>query len=285
MYASGPVAAILLRLDPVVGDTAILGLLHGGAGAATASPSSLAWRCARPGSIAVPIAVASAHRPRPASRISTAASCRVRSAMPRRSRLRMPPGTSRERPGGARRPTRRRPGDGLYLGRAQITPALRRLVRARRGRAPRHRRARRGPLLRDASADRRGGAGEQRLPPRGLSRPASAAARPSTSSSPRRRTSRDLSLELPLGAIGEITAAEHFAHGLLETTEVDPGREYFFRLGRFTRHRHSLDLRLLPGGRADATVGGSLDVVRVDDRAAFFDHEQQARLRADSDTR
>jgi putative beta-barrel porin BBP2 len=86
----------------------------------------------------------------------------------------------------------------------------------------------------------------------------------------------DLSLDLPLGGIGEITGAEHFARGVLETAEVDPGREYFFRLGRFTRHRHSLGLRLLPGGRADVTAGGSLDVVRVDDQAAFFDHEQQA---------
>jgi putative beta-barrel porin BBP2 len=85
----------------------------------------------------------------------------------------------------------------------------------------------------------------------------------------------DLSLELPLGSVGEITGAEHFAHGLLETAEVDPGREYFFRLGRFTRHRHSLNVSLLPDRRADVTVGGSLDVVRVDDRAAFFDHVEQ----------
>jgi hypothetical protein len=84
----------------------------------------------------------------------------------------------------------------------------------------------------------------------------------------------DVSLNVPL-AIGEITAAEHFAQGLLEITEVDPGREYFFRLGRFTRHRHSLGLRLVPGGRADIALGGSLDTVRVDDQAAFFDHQAQ----------
>jgi putative beta-barrel porin BBP2 len=86
----------------------------------------------------------------------------------------------------------------------------------------------------------------------------------------------DLSLDFPIGGVGEITGAEHFARGLLEAAEVDPGREYFFRLSRFTRHRHSLSLRLLPGGRADVTVGGSLDVVRVDDPAAFFDHDEQA---------
>ena len=85
----------------------------------------------------------------------------------------------------------------------------------------------------------------------------------------------DLSLNLPFGGVGELLAAEHFAHGVLETAEVDPGREYFFQLGRFTRHRHNLGLRLLPGGRVDGTVAGSLDVIRVDDRAAFFDHEEQ----------
>ena len=86
----------------------------------------------------------------------------------------------------------------------------------------------------------------------------------------------DLSLNLPLGGVGEITGSEHFAHGVLETSEVDPGREYFFRLGRFTRHRHSLGVRVLPGGRADLAVGASLDVVRVDDQTAFFDHEERA---------
>ena len=86
----------------------------------------------------------------------------------------------------------------------------------------------------------------------------------------------DVSLDLPLGGIGEITGAEHYSHGVLETSEVDPGREYFFRLGRFTRHRHSLNLRLLSGGRTDVSVGGSLNAVRIDDRAAFFDHEEQA---------
>ena len=85
----------------------------------------------------------------------------------------------------------------------------------------------------------------------------------------------DLSVELPLGGVAEIAGAEHFARGVLETSEVDPGREYFFGLGRFTRRVHNLALRLLPGGRVDATVAGSLDVVRVDDRSSFFDHERQ----------
>jgi hypothetical protein len=84
----------------------------------------------------------------------------------------------------------------------------------------------------------------------------------------------DLSLQLPLGAFAEIVASEHYAHGVLEAAEVDPGREYFFGLGRFTRHVHSAAFRLT-GGRGDAAIGGSLDDVRVDERSTFFDHEQQ----------
>ena len=86
----------------------------------------------------------------------------------------------------------------------------------------------------------------------------------------------DLSVEIPVGTVAQITGGEHFARGVLETAEVDPGREYFFGLGRFTRHVHSLGVRLLPGGRADAAVAGSIDVVRVDDRSSFFDHERQS---------
>jgi hypothetical protein len=85
----------------------------------------------------------------------------------------------------------------------------------------------------------------------------------------------DLSFDLPLASV-EITGSEHFARGLLETAEVDPGREYFFGLGRFTRHVHALGLRLFPGGLVDATISGSLAQVRVDDRSTFFSHDQQS---------
>jgi hypothetical protein len=85
----------------------------------------------------------------------------------------------------------------------------------------------------------------------------------------------DLSFDLPLASV-EITGSEHFARGLLETAEVDPGREYFFGLGRFTRHVHALGLRLFPGGLVDATIAGSLAQVRVDDRSTFFSHDQQS---------
>jgi hypothetical protein len=168
-----------------------------------------------------------------------------------------------------------RTGEGLYLGRVRFTPSLHALyVRAE------------GALL-DTAAPVKDRYYEVR-PQIGAEAPVSTGfIRGAYQAHIRRGSSfdvvdstithlADLSLELPLGGAAEIRGSEHFAHGVLETAEVDPGREYFFGLGRFTRHVHSLNLRLLPGGRADATVGGSLDVVRVDDRSTFFDHEQQS---------
>jgi hypothetical protein len=85
----------------------------------------------------------------------------------------------------------------------------------------------------------------------------------------------DFAVDVPLGGV-EVTGTEHYARGILETSEVDPGREYFFRLGRFRRHRQGLAVRLLPGGSLDASVGATNDAVHVDERAAFFDYTQQS---------
>jgi hypothetical protein len=88
----------------------------------------------------------------------------------------------------------------------------------------------------------------------------------------------DASLEVPLGSRVKLRAADHFARGLLEATEVDAGREYFFRLGRFTRNSLSGSLRSeLGGGRLtlELDLGGNLDQVEIDDRAGFFDYERR----------
>ena len=84
----------------------------------------------------------------------------------------------------------------------------------------------------------------------------------------------DASLGFELGGVTEVSAGLHHARGLLETAEVDPGREYFFQLGRYSRWLSTASLRFFPGGRADLTVAGSRDVVGVDEPAAFFDHVQ-----------
>jgi hypothetical protein len=104
--------------------------------------------------------------------------------------------------------------------------------------------------------------------------------RPGSSFSASRGTTHlaDASLQVPLGPRLTLRASDHFARGQLETTEVDAGREYFFRLGRFTRNTVSGSVRTeLGGGRLtmDLDLGGSLDQVWVDDRAGFFDYERR----------
>jgi hypothetical protein len=88
----------------------------------------------------------------------------------------------------------------------------------------------------------------------------------------------DASLQVPLGSRLTLRGSDHFARGQMETTEVDPGREYFFRLGAFTRNTVAGSLRAeLGGGRLtlDLDLGGAFDTVTVDDDAAFFDYERR----------
>ena len=80
-------------------------------------------------------------------------------------------------------------------------------------------------------------------------------------------------LELPVGPSIVARANGHFSRGLLETTEVDPGREYFFQLGRYTRLDLSGGLRVQTGGRLDLDVSGSRYRLQLDERAGFFDYE------------
>jgi hypothetical protein len=80
------------------------------------------------------------------------------------------------------------------------------------------------------------------------------------------------SLTLPLGPNVMSRAGGHFTRGLLETTEVDPGREYFFQLGRYKRYDLSAGLRVETGGRLDFDVSGLRRELEVDDTAGFFSH-------------
>jgi Putative beta-barrel porin 2 len=81
-----------------------------------------------------------------------------------------------------------------------------------------------------------------------------------------------LSVDLPLGPAVSLRAGHHYAHGLLETSEVDPGREYFFRLAPFTRHETTAGLDLNAGGLIGLQLSGRRDSVRIADEAGFFDH-------------
>jgi hypothetical protein len=80
------------------------------------------------------------------------------------------------------------------------------------------------------------------------------------------------SADLPIGPSATLRGSHHYARGLLETTEVDPGREYFFRLAPFVRHQTSAGLALNPGGRLGLDLSAGRDSVRIDDAGGFFDH-------------
>ncbi|HEX6738285.1 MAG TPA: outer membrane beta-barrel protein, partial [Vicinamibacteria bacterium] len=89
----------------------------------------------------------------------------------------------------------------------------------------------------------------------------------------------DASLQVPLGSRLTLRGSDHFARGQMETTEVDAGREYFFRLGRFTRNTLAGSLRAELGGcrlTLDLDLGGTLDTVKVDDDAGFFDYDRRS---------
>ncbi|PYQ44260.1 MAG: hypothetical protein DMF77_07580, partial [Acidobacteria bacterium] len=81
-----------------------------------------------------------------------------------------------------------------------------------------------------------------------------------------------LSLEAPVGGRFTVRALHHYARGLIETTEVDPGREYFFRLSPFTRQQTLAGVAVSSGGRFSFDVLGSRDSVHLSDNAGFFDH-------------
>jgi hypothetical protein len=81
-----------------------------------------------------------------------------------------------------------------------------------------------------------------------------------------------VSLEAPVGTRFTVRGLHHYARGLLETTEVDAGREYFFRLSPFTRHQTTAGVMVNSGGRFGLDMLGGRDSVRLSDNAGFFDH-------------
>jgi hypothetical protein len=80
-------------------------------------------------------------------------------------------------------------------------------------------------------------------------------------------------LDLPLGSSVQLRARDHFSTGILESTEVDPGQEYFFNLTRFRRNDVELGARVEAGARL--FFDGSLGVndVDFDDPEGFFPYE------------
>lgn len=88
-------------------------------------------------------------------------------------------------------------------------------------------------------------------------------------------------LELPIGSRTLLRLAHRFTRATLEATIVDPGREYFFDLQRYTFNASSALARVDLGPRLWAEAEGTWAWNRFDhpDAAGFFDYDNQT-LRA-----
>ncbi len=88
-------------------------------------------------------------------------------------------------------------------------------------------------------------------------------------------------LELPLGSRTLVRLAHRYTRATLETTVVDPGREYFFDLERYTYNESSALARVDVGARMWVEGEGRISWNRFDEQqqAGFFDYDHRA-LRA-----
>jgi hypothetical protein len=82
-------------------------------------------------------------------------------------------------------------------------------------------------------------------------------------------------LELPVGSRLTLRVADHFATGILETREIDPGGEYFFGLGRYERNRLAAEARLQTAGRLRLSAAASWEQSDVDEESSFFGYDRQ----------
>ena len=88
-------------------------------------------------------------------------------------------------------------------------------------------------------------------------------------------------LDLPLGSRTLVRLGHRYTRATLETTVVDPGREYFFDLSRFTYNEGSALARIDLGARLWAEGEGRWAWNRFDERqdSGFFDYDNRT-LRA-----
>jgi hypothetical protein len=84
----------------------------------------------------------------------------------------------------------------------------------------------------------------------------------------------DATLDLPVAGQGSFRVTEHFFRGSLETSEVDPGAEFFFGLNEFRRNDLEGRLRVQAGSRLYVDLGGSWNDVHMDQPSNFFSYDQ-----------
>jgi Putative beta-barrel porin 2 len=91
------------------------------------------------------------------------------------------------------------------------------------------------------------------------------------------RPSHDLeaSLELPVGPRFTVRAMDHYSLTTLDTPRADPGREYFFNLGRFTRNDAAGSIDMEVGPNINLRVNGGQTGVRFSEESAgFFSYDE-----------
>jgi hypothetical protein len=78
-----------------------------------------------------------------------------------------------------------------------------------------------------------------------------------------------------VGAYTLVRGFYRYAQGVLETVEVDPGREYFFDLDTFKHSSYGVGARYKPGGRFDLDASLAWNQVETESDS-FFDHDTRS---------
>ncbi len=84
----------------------------------------------------------------------------------------------------------------------------------------------------------------------------------------------EATLDAPLGTRGRLKLTDTFVSGVLETTQVDPGGEYFFDLGRFNKNSFGADVSIEVGPRLSLELGGGYDWVDFTEPSSFFGYRR-----------
>jgi hypothetical protein len=81
-------------------------------------------------------------------------------------------------------------------------------------------------------------------------------------------------LEIPFASRFVLRGREHLSISTLDAVEVDPGREYFFDLGRFTHNDVRGSLQMEVGPRLSLVGGAGMNHVQFKEQSGFFSYDQ-----------
>jgi hypothetical protein len=84
----------------------------------------------------------------------------------------------------------------------------------------------------------------------------------------------EATLDTPLGTRGRLKIADTFVSGVLETTQVDPGGEYFFDLGHFNKNAVGGEASIDVSPRFSVELGGGYDWVDFTEPSGFFGYRR-----------